>query len=92
MERFREEIRTFANFPTLFMGLVGEDGELEHYDGKLRFVDAGGHIVAGLDPDAELSRRTSARSPHPWTYLKTSLTTSRWAIPTASTASGRWRA
>ena len=29
MERFREEIRSFANFPTLFMGLVGEDGGLE---------------------------------------------------------------
>jgi NAD-reducing hydrogenase large subunit len=26
MERFREEIRTFANAPTLFMGLVGENG------------------------------------------------------------------
>ena len=46
MERFREEIRSFANFPSLFMGLVGEDGGLEHYDGKLRFLDAGGHIVA----------------------------------------------
>src|SRR6185369_15395564 len=41
MERFREEIRTFANFPTLFMGLVGADGGLEFYDGKLRFLDAG---------------------------------------------------
>ena len=32
------------------MGLVDADGDLEHYDGKLRFVDAGGHIVAdGID-------------------------------------------
>ena len=30
MERFREEIRTFGNFPTLFMGLVRPDGGLEH--------------------------------------------------------------
>jgi len=27
MERFREEIRSFANFPTLFMGLVGETAD-----------------------------------------------------------------
>ena len=70
MERFREEIRTFANFPTLFMGLVGEDGGLEHYYGKLRFLDAGGHVVADYAdttyPDylGEIA--------HPWSYLKTS--------------------
>ena len=50
MERFREEIRTFANAPTLFMGLVGENGGLEHYDGKLRFLDAGGKIVLPAGP------------------------------------------
>ncbi|MCO5188399.1 MAG: Ni/Fe hydrogenase subunit alpha [Anaerolineae bacterium] len=47
---FDAEIRSFANFPTLFMGLVNADGELEMYDGKLRIVDAVGKIVAdGLD-------------------------------------------
>jgi NAD-reducing hydrogenase large subunit len=43
---FDAEIRTFANFPSLFLGLVSDDGELEMYDGKLRFVDAIGRIVA----------------------------------------------
>ena len=43
---FDAEIRTFANFPSLFMGLVSDEGELEMYDGKLRFVDATGRIVA----------------------------------------------
>jgi NAD-reducing hydrogenase large subunit len=48
---FSNEIRTFANFPTLFMGMVNEKGEMEMYDGKLRIVDAKGDIVAdGLDP------------------------------------------
>ncbi len=48
---FNEEIRTFANFPTLFMGMVDDKGELELYDGKLRIMDAKGDIVAdGLDP------------------------------------------
>jgi NAD-reducing hydrogenase large subunit len=71
MERFREEIRSFANFPTMFMGLVGKDGGLEHYDGKLRFSDAGRKIVAdGLDNDSYASH--IAEIAHPWTFLKTS--------------------
>ncbi len=43
---FDAEIRTFANFPSLFMGLVSDDGSLEMYNGKLRFIDATGRIVA----------------------------------------------
>ena len=71
MERFREEIRSFANFPTLFMGLVGKDGGLEHYDGNLRFLDAGGHVVADqIDPAGYAD--FIAELAHPWTYLKTS--------------------
>jgi NAD-reducing hydrogenase large subunit len=71
MERFREEIRSFANFPTLFMGLVGKDGALEHYDGNLRFLDAGGHVVADqIDPAGYAD--SIAELAHPWTYLKTS--------------------
>jgi NAD-reducing hydrogenase large subunit len=71
MERFREEIRVFANFPSMFLGLVGADGVLDHYDGKLRFLDAGGHIVAdGIEPAAYT--RYIAEMAHPWTYLKSS--------------------
>jgi NAD-reducing hydrogenase large subunit len=44
--QFNDEIRTFANFPSMFMGLVTDSGELEMYDGKLRFVDATSRIVA----------------------------------------------
>jgi NAD-reducing hydrogenase large subunit len=50
-ERFHEEAISFGDFPSLFMGLVGEDGNWEHYDGKLRFVDADGEVVADrVDP------------------------------------------
>jgi len=70
MERFREEIRSFANFPTLFMGLVGEDGRLEHYDGKLRFLDSGGRVIADY-PGATYTDNI-AEIAHPWSYLKTS--------------------
>ena len=46
MDRHQDEARVFGNFPSLFMGLVTPDGGLEHYDGKIRFVDATGAIVA----------------------------------------------
>jgi NAD-reducing hydrogenase large subunit len=46
LEQFREEIRTFANFPTYFLGLVSATAELEHYHGFLRVVDSRGNIVA----------------------------------------------
>ena len=46
LDQFREEIRTFANFPTYFLGLVSSAGELEHYRGFLRVVDSRGGIVA----------------------------------------------
>ena len=42
---FEDEIRTFANFPTMFMGMVGPDGEMNAYEGRLRFVDSEGRIV-----------------------------------------------
>jgi NAD-reducing hydrogenase large subunit len=40
IERFREEISTFGDFPTMFMGIVKEDNGLTFYDGKVRIVDA----------------------------------------------------
>ena len=69
MERFREEISTFGNFPTLFMGIVKKDNGLTFYDGKLRIVDASGHVVADdLDPtqyDDYIGEKVE-----PWSYLK----------------------
>jgi NAD-reducing hydrogenase large subunit len=46
MENFREEIQSFANFPTLFLGLVNRQGMMEHYDGNIRITDASGSIIA----------------------------------------------
>jgi NAD-reducing hydrogenase large subunit len=47
----QEEARTFGNFPTLFMGMVDEDGLLDHTDGKLRFVSETGEVLQDqLDP------------------------------------------
>src|SRR5580658_5033250 len=36
IEKFSAEIEVFANFPTLFMGLVDGHGLAEYYDGSLR--------------------------------------------------------
>jgi len=69
MDRFREEVRSFANFPTMFMGLVNERGSLEHYDGELRFMDATGHIVKQVD--AGKYADYIAELVNPWSYLKT---------------------
>ena len=51
IEKLREEIGAFGNFPTFFMGIVKDDGGLTFYDGKIRIVDAAGNVAAsGLDP------------------------------------------
>ena len=75
LENFRDEIRTFGNFPSMFMALVSSqpahehNALLEHYDGKLRFVDASGNIV--LDQvDPARYQDYIAESVEPFSYLK----------------------
>jgi NAD-reducing hydrogenase large subunit len=46
METHQPEIQIYGNFPSLFMGLVAEDGTWEHHGGKLRFTDSSGSIIA----------------------------------------------
>ncbi|NUQ82317.1 MAG: Ni/Fe hydrogenase subunit alpha [Bacteroidetes bacterium] len=67
--QFGEEIETFANFPTLFVGLVTENGELEYYDGKLRFMDAAGNIVADMVDPARYMDYIAEKS-ESYSYLK----------------------
>jgi NAD-reducing hydrogenase large subunit len=47
LDQFAEEIGNFGSAPTMYAGLVNEDGGLEWYDGRLRFQDAEGKTVAG---------------------------------------------
>ncbi len=69
LKQFSEEIQTFANFPSLFMGLVTETGALEHYDGVLRVVDSAGNVIADkIDPDRY--QDYIGEAVEPWTYLK----------------------
>ena len=66
--RHGAEISAFGDFPSLFAGLVSEvEGELEYYDGVLRFVDAGGTVVEELPPehyDLAIDERAE-----PWSYM-----------------------
>jgi NAD-reducing hydrogenase large subunit len=51
------------------MGLVGSDGQWEHYDGVLRFVDSTGQVVAdGLKEDDY--HDFIGEAVEPWSYLK----------------------
>ncbi len=51
LDRHREEAEVFGNFPSLFMGLVADNGDWEHYDGRLRLIDAdGATVLDGIDP------------------------------------------
>ncbi len=69
LERFTEEIAVFANFPTLYMGLVGAQGELETYDGWLRLIDdQGTPVVERLNPVEYQSIITEQVEPH--SFLK----------------------
>ena len=75
LEQFRDEIRTFGNFPSMFMALVTpqKNGEhnamLDHYDGVLRFIDASGNIVADQIP-SENYNEYIAEAVESDTYLK----------------------
>lgn len=69
LKNYEEEIATFANFPTLFMGIVGEGGLLHHYDGKLRIVDSARNIIKdGIE--AHEYRKYIGEAVEPWSYLK----------------------
>jgi NAD-reducing hydrogenase large subunit len=69
IRNYQEEIDTFANFPSLFLGLVAADGTIEHYDGCMRVVDAQRKIVVDqLEPAAYAQHIGEAVEPD--SYLK----------------------
>lgn len=69
LDRFSAELGAYGDFPSLFVGLVGSDGGLEHYDGMVRIVDSAGRIVEDqLSPELFLDRITEGEQP--WSYLK----------------------
>lgn len=66
---FAKLVPTFANIPSLFMGLSGSDGQLEHYDGALCLIDPQGAPLVSLD-DPKHYPDVIGEAVEPWTYLK----------------------
>ena len=66
---FMDEIKTYGDFPSLFIGLVSPEGGLEHYDGVLRVMDADGRI---LDPGVSADKYWEVISEafESWSYMK----------------------
>jgi NAD-reducing hydrogenase large subunit len=68
-ERDTTAVASFGTFPSHYMGLVGPEGALEHYDGFLRMKDPAGTIVEDhYAPRDYLS--LIAEATEDWSYLK----------------------
>ncbi|ADH86114.1 Ni/Fe hydrogenase subunit alpha [Desulfurivibrio alkaliphilus] len=69
LENFTAEIAHFANFPSGWLALAGEAGQLEYYDGPLRLLDQQGEeLFSEADPlryQQQLAEQSEADS-----YLK----------------------
>lgn len=66
--RYREEIDSFANFPSLFLALSNDSDTLETYDGRLRFVNQHGDTLSDCAPRE--FETLIAEAVEPDTYLK----------------------
>jgi NAD-reducing hydrogenase large subunit len=69
LDRYPDEVATFGNFPTLYLGLIAQDGSWEHYDGRLRMIDANGTVLAE-SPDASDYHDFLCEAVQPDSYLK----------------------
>ena len=70
MDKFQDEIRTFANFPTLFMGLVNEhEPKLELYRGRIQIVDTQARQILA-DFDRNDYPKYVGEATEPFSYLK----------------------
>ncbi len=64
-----EEVETYGDFPSLYLGLVTPKGGLEQYDGKIRVVDNDGNIVADMLDPAKYYEYIG-EAVEPWSYMK----------------------
>ncbi len=69
LDSHSKEVNIFGNFPSLFMGLLGEDDTWEHYEGKIRVIDTQGNII--VDSFSEDNYQDFiGETVEPGTYLK----------------------
>ncbi len=69
MIRWEEEASVFGNFRSAFMALVDRHGNVDHYDGWLRVVDADGKFLADRVDPREFNDYIG-EAVEPWSYLK----------------------
>ncbi len=69
LDQYEPEAEVFGNFLSLYMSLVADDGEWEHYGGKIRIVDSDGNVV-GDDLDEADYKDYIAEATESWSYLK----------------------
>jgi NAD-reducing hydrogenase large subunit len=66
---FKPEIEVFANFPSMYLGLINEDETIEFTDGALRLIDAqGGTIEDGIS--AARFPEVIGEAVEPYSYTK----------------------
>ncbi len=69
MLRWEEEATTLGNFRSAFMALVDRQGNVDHYGGWIKVIDADGHALA--DPiDPKHFNDYIGEAVEPWSYLK----------------------
>ncbi|MCW4009740.1 MAG: Ni/Fe hydrogenase subunit alpha [Candidatus Bathyarchaeota archaeon] len=64
-----EEMETYGDFPSYYLGLVTPNGGLEQYRGKIRVVDSDGKIVADMIDPYQYSEYIG-EAVEPWSYMK----------------------
>ncbi len=69
LDGLQEEVENFGNFPSYYMGLVSDDGGLEHYDGRIRIVDPNGNVAAEC-VDPKKYGDFIGEAVEPWSYMK----------------------
>ena len=68
VDKHQEEVKSFANFPSLYAGLVDKDGCPNMYDGRMRIVDHKGTIIKEFHPVNYLE--FIGEHVEAWSYLK----------------------
>jgi len=69
LDQFKEEIASFGNAPTMYAGMVDAAGNLQIYDGRLRFRDAEGKILQDQVAAADYNKFIG-EAVLPYSYLK----------------------
>ncbi len=64
-----EEVETYGDFPSMYLGLVTPSGGLELYDGKIRLMDNNGNIITEISDHAKYSDHI-CEAVEPWSYMK----------------------